>query len=64
MKKTLESRELYFFADFHGHSTKRNIFMYGNNQIKSSDKLKERVFPMIFAENNENFSFEDCCFEV
>jgi murein tripeptide amidase MpaA len=30
MKKTLDSRDLYFFCDFHGHSTKRNVFMFGN----------------------------------
>lgn len=64
MKKTLESRDIFFYCDFHGHSTKRNVFMYGNNQTKAADKLKERVFPQIYAENNENFSYEDCCFEV
>ena len=64
MKKTLDSRDIFFFCDFHGHSTKRNVFMYGNNQTKTSDKMKERVFPQIYAENNENFSYEDCCFEV
>ena len=31
MKKTLESRDIFFYCDFHGHSTKRNVFMYGNN---------------------------------
>jgi murein tripeptide amidase MpaA len=30
MRKTLESRDIYFFCDFHGHSTNRNIFMFGN----------------------------------
>ena len=30
MKKTQESREIHFFCDFHGHSTGRNVFMYGN----------------------------------
>jgi len=64
MRKTLESRDILFFCDFHGHSTKRNIFMYGNNQIKAADKFKERVFPMLFGDNSENFSFEDCSFEV
>ena len=45
MKKTLESRDIFFYCDFHGHSTKKNVFMYGNNQTKPSDRLKERVFP-------------------
>jgi murein tripeptide amidase MpaA len=31
MKKTQESREIFFFCDFHGHSTGRNVFMYGNS---------------------------------
>lgn len=46
MRKTLESRDIYFFCDFHGHSTNRNIFMYGNTQNRPADRLKERVFPM------------------
>jgi len=64
IRKTLECRDINFFCDFHGHSTHRNIFMYGNSQTKPADRLKERVFPMLFAENNENFSYEDCSFVV
>lgn len=29
MKKTLESREILFYCDFHGHSRCKNVFMYG-----------------------------------
>lgn len=46
MKRTLESREIFFFCDFHGHSTSRNVFMFGNNQIKPSERNKEKIFPM------------------
>lgn len=46
MKKTQESREIFFYCDFHGHSTGRNVFMYGNAQVKPSDRLKEKIFPM------------------
>ena len=46
MKKTLESRDIFFFCDFHGHSTHRNLFMFGNNQSRQADRLKERVFPL------------------
>lgn len=31
MKRTLESREIFFYCDFHGHSVGRNAFMFGNN---------------------------------
>lgn len=34
MRKTLESRDIFFYCDFHGHSTYRNIFMFGNSQTK------------------------------
>lgn len=64
MKKTLESRDIFFFCDFHGHSTGRNVFMYGNNQTKPIDRLRERIFPKMFSENHENFSFEDCNFNL
>jgi hypothetical protein len=48
MKKTMESREIYFFCDFHGHSIGRNVFMFGNEQKKPSDRLKEKIFPYLF----------------
>ena len=28
IQKTLESRDIYFFCDFHGHSNKHNFFLY------------------------------------
>lgn len=64
MKRTLESREIFFFCDFHGHSTGRNVFMFGNNQTKPSERNKEKIFPSLFDENLDMFSFEDCNFQV
>ena len=29
IKKTLESRDIFLFCDFHGHSKSRNSFIYG-----------------------------------
>ena len=29
IRKTLESRSIFFFCDFHGHSRSRNAFIYG-----------------------------------
>jgi len=45
MKRTLESRDIFFFCDFHGHSIGRNVFMFGNNQTKASERNKEKIFP-------------------
>lgn len=42
--KLKEERSVVVFCDLHGHSRKKNIFMYGNSQ-KNDTKHKERIFP-------------------
>ena len=43
--KTLENRPIELFCDFHGHSRKMNLFLYGCEN-KSTDSLKaEQLFP-------------------
>lgn len=41
IKKTIENRKIELFCDFHGHSRKMNIFLYGceTNEDKNSVKL-------------------------
>ena len=65
MRKTLESREIVFYCDFHGHSRAMNSFMYGcsNNQVKEK-RFKERVFPLMFSKRCEDFNFEGCSFNL
>jgi hypothetical protein len=64
MKRTLESRDIFFYCDFHGHSIGRNAFMFGNNQPKVQDRNKEKIFPMLFQQKQDMFCFEGCCFAV
>ena len=45
-----------YFVDFHGHSLKKNIFMYGCN---SFSKVEE-VLPNIFAEIYTGFDLQSC----
>jgi len=63
MKKTQDSRDILFYCDYHGHSRVKNLFMYGCTNQKA-DRLKERIFPLLFARNSENFSFNNCNFVV
>jgi len=63
MRKTLESRDILFFCDFHGHSRQKNLFMYGCSNQKG-DRLKERIFPFLFSRNSEHFSFPNSNFVV
>jgi murein tripeptide amidase MpaA len=63
IKSTSKERELIMFCDFHGHSRKKNIFMYGNS-AKNDTKYRERIFPFMFEKNAEVFSYSDCAFSV
>jgi len=50
-------------CDLHGHSRKKNVFMYGNSG-RVNDRLKERIFPCLMDKNSEIFNFADCSFAV
>jgi murein tripeptide amidase MpaA len=64
MKKTLESRDIFFYCDFHGHSRAKNIFIYGCNNTHKDKKLKERIFPLMFSKKCDYFNFDNCSFSV
>jgi len=55
-----KDREVILYIDIHGHSRKKNIFMYGNN----APSVKEKVFPRILSRMIDYFSFPDCSFLV
>jgi hypothetical protein len=63
IKKFQEDREVFLVCDIHGHSRKKNIFMYGNS-VPKNDKYKERVFPFVLERQADTFSFNDCSFAV
>jgi hypothetical protein len=55
------------FSDFHGHSRKRNVFMYGcclnpNEVTHNRSNNMIRVIPYLFSQRNKLFSFSDCKF--
>lgn len=60
VRKMKEERDLVLFCDIHGHSRKKNIFMYGCSG-KDVGK-RELIFPMLNRNNCSVFSFKDCCF--
>eukprot|EP00161_Ancyromonas_sigmoides_P001624 TRINITY_DN11384_c1_g2_i3.p3 TRINITY_DN11384_c1_g2~~TRINITY_DN11384_c1_g2_i3.p3 ORF type:complete len:153 (-),score=13.73 TRINITY_DN11384_c1_g2_i3:405-863(-) len=47
--------------DFHGHSRKKDIFIYGNN---NKNHRRERVFTRLLAENSEMFNIDECRYSV
>ena len=72
IRKTLNSRDIYFFCDFHGHSNKFNFFLYSckskcdfikigvNNQIPNPNKKRLTFYELIFQEiySKENVFFD------
>ncbi|XP_068411733.1 cytosolic carboxypeptidase 2 isoform X4 [Eschrichtius robustus] len=65
VKRLLEEREVLLYCDFHGHSRKSNIFLYGCNNNNRKFWLHERVFPLMLSKNApDKFSFHSCNFKV
>ena len=70
--RILASQGLSFFCDFHGHSVKKNAFMYGcsapGNQSYKPASTKAippaAMFPLLLDEISPAFSFYDCNFRV
>lgn len=57
------------YTDFHGHSKKRNMFLYGccgrpgdPNASKISSVIK--AFPYLVSQANKMISFKDCTFAL
>ena len=49
----MNETELVLYCDFHGHSRKQNVFIYGcENKQVPDEKLKERIFPAMLSKND------------
>ena len=62
-----QDNQVLLFCDFHGHTRKRNVFMYGCvspqtevNQHKNNNLI--RIVPYLLDQKNKIFSFADCKF--
>jgi hypothetical protein len=62
IRKSKEERELLIYCDFHGHSRKKNIFIYGCSG--KDPARKEMLFPLLMRNNSSVFSFKDCSFAI
>ena len=46
LKKTKDNREIELFCDFHGHSRKANMFLYGCEDKIAEPSRAEQLFPL------------------
>jgi hypothetical protein len=67
LKMCHQDNQVLLFCDFHGHTRKRNVFMYGCvspvteiNQHKNNNLI--RIVPYLLDQKNTLFSFADCKF--
>eukprot|EP00828_Plagiopyla_frontata_P003071 TRINITY_DN10789_c0_g1_i1.p1 TRINITY_DN10789_c0_g1~~TRINITY_DN10789_c0_g1_i1.p1 ORF type:complete len:218 (-),score=40.50 TRINITY_DN10789_c0_g1_i1:180-833(-) len=61
-KNVKKKKNLILFCDFHGHSRKKNIFMYG---CQGKDNYRrEMVFPLLIRNSCPVFQFKDCSFAI
>ncbi|NXL53773.1 CBPC2 carboxypeptidase, partial [Podilymbus podiceps] len=67
VERVLAEREVVLYCDFHGHSRKNNVFMYGcdGGGADTRLRLRQRVFPLMLSKNApDKFSFPSCKFKV
>ncbi len=62
IKAFSKERELLLFVDLHGHSRRKNIFMYGNNIPSCPEQT--RLFPYIMSKMLPSFSFASSRFKM
>ncbi|XP_066043104.1 cytosolic carboxypeptidase 2 isoform X2 [Chamaea fasciata] len=53
VQRVLAEREVVLYCDFHGHSRKNNVFMYGCDAgvNDTGTRLHQRVFPLMLSKN-------------
>ncbi|XP_045492620.1 cytosolic carboxypeptidase 2-like [Colias croceus] len=66
IRRLQEECGIAMYVDLHAHSRKHNIFIYGCESRRNSDKrLQEQVFPLMLHKNAaDKFSFEHCKFRI
>ncbi|XP_071618506.1 cytosolic carboxypeptidase 2, partial [Heliangelus exortis] len=66
VRRVLLEREVVLYCDFHGHSRKNNVFMYGcDGSGGGGAGLRQRLFPFMLSKNApDKFSFPSCKFQV
>ena len=58
-------RDLVFFLDLHGHSIKKNVFIYGPEYpIRENQYYECKIFPKMLGNNSKMFRYYSCVFRV
>ncbi|XP_045111207.1 cytosolic carboxypeptidase Nna1-like isoform X2 [Portunus trituberculatus] len=66
VRRLIDEYGVVMYGDFHAHSRKHNIFIYGcENRRNQDNHLREQIFPLLLHYNGgDKFSFRSCKFKV
>ena len=54
-----------FFLDFHGHSVKKNVFIYGPEySLGDNNYYRTRMLPKLISTRTEMFRYYSCLFRI
>ena len=60
-----EEKELTVFCDFHGHSIKKDVFMYGCKDLENPKQdMMIKIIPYLLSKMNKTFSYKKSFFRV
>lgn len=63
--KKEEKMKIIYFLDFHGHSIKKNVFLYGPEyDIWSTKFERAKILPKTIASKTNMFRYQSCLFRV
>ena len=60
IQKTLNSRKIFLYCDFHGHSNKNNFFIYSCKIKNEKKKFTELILPYLYKIENDIFDKKSC----
>jgi hypothetical protein len=53
------------YIDFHGHSTRKNVFIYGPDyKMADANYMLCRVFPKTISKLTDTFRYYSCIFKI
>lgn len=57
-----EIYKMFLYIDFHGHASKKGVFMYGNHFSNISEAVECKLLPKLMSINSQHFHFDACNF--
>jgi len=61
----MKKQKIAYLFDLHGHSAKKNIFVFGEeSEIGSHKYLYSRIIPKIIADSIDSFKLDHCLFKA